>query len=216
MADATAIDFYFDPSCRWAWWTSVWLRRVAKLRPVTVTWKLFSLAVQDSPEDYRQVVRPDHAQHIRNFDLLRVLALARRRGGNAAIERLFAAYGNAIHGAKEDIWDTQVQARCLEIAGQPASLYVAALADPATEADVLAESRAALALGALGTPTLALSGASTSLFGPILGQVPSGDDALRLWDNVRFTLETPYCYELKRNRGATPSGQFNDDEDVAL
>ncbi|MGH2519086.1 MAG: DsbA family oxidoreductase, partial [Chloroflexota bacterium] len=187
MAEVTAIDFYVDPSCRWAWWTSVWLRRVAKLQPVTVTWKLFSLAVQDSPADYRQVVRPDHAQHIKNVDLLRVLALARRRGGNAAVERLFAAYGNAIHGAKEDIWDATVQSRCLETSGLPASLYADALADATTEADVLAESRAALALGALGTPTLALPGASTSLFGPILGQVPSGEDALRLWDNVRFT-----------------------------
>ena len=39
-----AIDFYFDPSCPWAWRTTLWIREVEKVRPIEVTWKFLSLA----------------------------------------------------------------------------------------------------------------------------------------------------------------------------
>jgi len=74
------------------------------------------------------------------------------------------------------------------------------LRDPATEAEVVAETRAALALGALGTPTLSLSGSNSTLLGPVLGAVPNDAEALELWDTVWFALRHPYLYELKRNR----------------
>ncbi|MBV8086000.1 MAG: hypothetical protein JO247_14420, partial [Chloroflexi bacterium] len=67
MAEPLTIDCYFDCACRWAWWTSVWLRRVARAGQVTVTWRLLSLAVQDHPENYAELVRPDHARHIKDF-----------------------------------------------------------------------------------------------------------------------------------------------------
>ena len=51
MPEAIALDFYFDVSCRWAWWAGVWLRRVAQQQPMTISWKVFSLAVQDNPDD---------------------------------------------------------------------------------------------------------------------------------------------------------------------
>jgi len=210
MADPVALDYYFDPSCRWAWWTSIWLRRVAKERPITITWRLLSLAVQDNPDDYKTATRPDHIHHIRDFDLLRVLAAARRYAGNSALDSLYLAYGNALHGAHEDLRDSPVQRACLDQAGLPRTLFDDALADPMTESDVVNESRAALDLGALGTPTIALSGGDAALFGPIIGQVPAGEEALRLWDTVYLALQTPYVYELKRGRKSAPTSQFAD------
>ena len=200
------VDFFVDASCRWAWWASVWLRRVARARPVSVTWKLFSLAVQDNPEDYTA----GRAHHVQQFDLLRALALARRGGGNAGLDRLYIAYGNALFGSKEDISAADVQRRCLEAAGLPRGFYAEALADPSTEREVIDETRAALARGALGTPSLALARSDTCLLGPIIGQVPDGEAALRLWDNVHFALIEPYVYELKRTRKSTPESQFAD------
>jgi predicted DsbA family dithiol-disulfide isomerase len=209
VPDRIDLEFYFDPSCRWAWWTSIWIRRVARNRAIAITWKLFSLAVQDNPDDYRQP--PARAHHIKDFDLHRVLSLARRSGGNAAVDRLFVAFGNVLHGSREDIWDAAIQRRCLEAAGLPPSLFDEALQDPSTEADVIAETRAALDLGVLGTPSLALACTDNCMLGPIIGHVPAaGEEALRLWDNVFFTLSQPYVYEIKRNRKSVPDAQFAD------
>jgi hypothetical protein len=115
-----------------------------------------------------------------------------------------------MHGAKEDLWDQAVQARCLSAAGLPASLWADALGDASIEAEVVSESRSALARGALGTPTLALTGGGAVIFGPIVGEVPNGAEALRLWEQVRYALETPTFYELKRGRGPVPAAQFAD------
>ena len=122
MNDVVAVDFYFDVSCRWAWWASIWLRRIARERPVHVSWKVFSLAVQDNPDNYREP--PARPHHIRDFDLHRSLIAARHAGGPAALDKLYVAYGNVIHGASGDVRDASIQAGCLAEAGLPASLFV--------------------------------------------------------------------------------------------
>jgi len=209
MAERIELDFYFDVSCRWAWWTSIWLRRVAKERPISINWKVLSLAVQDNADDYTKG-RADHPQHVRDFQLHRPLVLARRQGGNDALDRLHVAYGNAIHGSKADIWEAAVQAGCLAAAGLPASLYDDALTDPSTETEVIAESREALERGVLGTPAIAIAGTDAMLFGPIIGAVPSGPAALALWDSVHAALQTDYFFEIKRNRRTAHTAQFAD------
>ena len=55
----TAVDFWFDPSCPWAWTTSGWLDQVATLRNLEVNWHVMSLAVlnenaTDLSEAYRE------------------------------------------------------------------------------------------------------------------------------------------------------------------
>src|SRR5579864_8392905 len=90
MSEEIAVDFYFDVSCRWAWWTSIWLRRVARQQPINVSWKVFSLAVQDNPENYREP--PARPHHIRDVDIHRAMVAARQSGGNTAVERLYRAY----------------------------------------------------------------------------------------------------------------------------
>ena len=203
MSETIALDFYLDASCRWSWWASIWLRRVARERPIAITWKIFSLAVQDNPEDYST----GRTHHVRDFDLHRALFAARQAGGNAALERLYTEYGNVIHAENGHIREAAVQAECLSAAGLPADLFEQAQLDPATEAGVIAETRDALSMGAVGTPLLVLAASDACLFGPVLGAVPSGAEALALWDGVYFGLQHPYLYELKRNRDrGTPAG----------
>ncbi len=48
------IRFHFDPICPWCYQTSRWLKRVAELGEVELTWGLFSLELQnagDEPEE---------------------------------------------------------------------------------------------------------------------------------------------------------------------
>src|SRR5207244_295484 len=205
--------------------TSIWMRRVARLRPIKVNWKLFALAVVNSPEDW---TKDPNEGHLHAVGLNRTLVLARRTGGNEALDRLYVAYGNAIFGTRElltwgqrpnktlraDVSDPAyraVQARCLEQAGLPPTLYEEALADPSTQEEWMAEHHSAVAqVDAFGTPTIALTGSDIGIFGPVVDPVPDGDDALALWDSVHQALKAPYLYEIKRNRGRRSDVQFAD------
>jgi 2-hydroxychromene-2-carboxylate isomerase len=225
MTEQIDVDFYFEPVCGWAWRTSIWLRRVAKVRPINVTWKVMSLAVVNSPEDW---TKDPNEGHIHAAGLNRTLLLARRRGGNAAMDRLFVAYGNAIFGTHElltwgqrtnrslraDPSDSEyraLQARCLETAGLPPTLYEEALADPSTHDEWMSEHLEAVTrVGAFGTPTIALSGSNIGVFGPVIDPVPDGDEAVALWDSVYVALRAPYLYEMKRTRPRRSNVQFAD------
>jgi predicted DsbA family dithiol-disulfide isomerase len=225
MANTIEVEFYFEPVCGWAWRTSIWMRRVAKERPIHVNWKLLSLAAINSPEDW---TKDANTGHIDAAGMNRTMVLARRKEGNDAMDRLFVAYGNAIFGTKElltwgqrpnpslraDINDPDyraLQAKCLETAGLPTTLYEDALADQSTHDDWMAENAEAVErLGAFGTPTIALAGSDVGIFGPVLEPVPSGAEALALWDSVYVALQAPFLYEIKRNRPRRTSIQFAD------
>ncbi|HEX8966427.1 MAG TPA: hypothetical protein VF937_01010 [Chloroflexota bacterium] len=225
MADNVEVDFYFEPVCGWAWRTSIWMRRVAKLRGVKVNWKLMALAVINSPEDW---TKDPNEGHVHAAGLNRTLILARRTAGNEGMDRLYVAYGNAIFGTRElltwgqrpnrslraDVSDPAyraIQARCLDQAGLPASLYEQAMADDSTESEWLAEHHAAVQqVDAFGTPTIALTGSSIGIFGPVLDPVPDGAEALALWDSVCVALKAPYLFEIKRNRPRRSNVQFAD------
>jgi hypothetical protein len=225
MADKIDVEFYFEPVCGWAWRTSIWMRRVARERPINVHWKLLSLAAINSPEDW---TKDPNIGHIHAAGLNRTLLLARRKAGNEAMDRLFVAYGNAIFGTRElltwgqrpnatlraDVDDPEyraLQVKCLETAGLPTNLYEEALADQSTHDEWMAENAEAVErLAAFGTPTIALKGSDVGIFGPVVDPVPSGAEALALWDSVYVALQAPYLYEIKRNRPRRSNVQFAD------
>src|SRR5262249_7778827 len=157
-----------------------------KARPIKVNWKLLALAVINSPDDW---TKDPNEGHLHAAGLNRTLILARRIGGNEAMDRLYVAYGNAIFGTHELLtWGNRLnkglradgaapaycalQARCLETAGLPNTLYHEAQADQSTLDEWMAEHFAAVErLDAFGTPTLALAGSSIGVFGPVVDPV---------------------------------------------
>ena len=104
----TEIDFYFDPGCPWAWRTSLWIREVAKVRPVTIHWKFLRL------ESINTTRGGEVKQgHIQARDSFKLMALARREQGDEAIDRLYLALGQAKHDRKENLAERDVLLRAI-------------------------------------------------------------------------------------------------------
>ena len=193
----TSINFHFDPLCPLAWRTALWIREVRKVRPVDVTWRFFSLEVVNRKEG----VTPDF-QKDGSWAAHRTLALARRQGGNDAVERLYLALGAAQHGRRENIKDLAIIQEAAKQADLDPGIVEAALADESTVQDVLADHEEAVRrYRAFGVPTLAIEGSDVGFYGPIIQFVPRGEDAGELWDYTSWALRQPNLFELKRDRG---------------
>jgi 2-hydroxychromene-2-carboxylate isomerase len=188
------VDFYFDVSCPWAWRTALWIREVAKVRPIQVTWKFLSLAKINEAGDYS---RDSHTASHATFPLL---ARARAQGGNEAVERLYMALGQARHERKESLADAAVIERALTEAGLDPAWRTEAAAEPGMEERILAEHQEGVErLKAFGVPTLSING-QRGFFGPVITSVPTGEDAGELWDHIAWLAAREDFFEYKRSR----------------
>jgi predicted DsbA family dithiol-disulfide isomerase len=196
------VALYVDPSCPWAWLTSRWLLEVARVRPISLQHKFFSLAEVNRG---REEGRAKEA-HAASMAALRVMALARRRHGDDAALRLYTALGEARHERGDQLGEVPVVHAALKQAGLDSGLHSEALADPETEREVLAEHQAvAERFRAFGVPTIVLEdGEGQAMFGPIVRTVPRGEAAGELWDHVSWLMRQGDFYELKRERSGNP------------
>ena len=194
----TSVNFHFDPACPLAWRTALWICEVRKVRPVNVTWRLFSLEVVNRKEG----TEPDY-QNSGSWAALRTLALARRQGGNEVIEELYLTLGAAQHGRQESIKQLDVLRDAAKKADLDPAIVDAALADDSTIHDVLADHEEAVRrYRAFGVPTIAIEGLDVGFYGPIIQVVPHGEEAGEMWDHMAWALHQPNLFELKRDRGA--------------
>jgi predicted DsbA family dithiol-disulfide isomerase len=157
---------------------------------LAIDWKLFSLEVNASPPD------ADFWDKTRRFGEAHVaLILARRERGNQAFEDLYVALGRRLHDEKE--------AMSLDILTQAASeagladLLARTIADPRLSHEVIEEYQAARARDVFGVPTLSIDG-SKVLYGPILPLAPVYEEAIEWWTHIRWLLQRPDFFELKR------------------
>lgn len=189
------IRFYFDPLCPWAWQCSRWIREVAKVRDVEVSWSLFSLQmIHEEKEDALTDL------HERGTPALRALAAVRRSHGNEGVGRLYEAIGQRAHEGEGEELSPQLVEKALGDAGLDPSLMLKALHDESTIDDVRAEHEAVVSeVGAFGVPTIVLDGGG-GIFGPVVSSAPEGEEAGELWDHVRWLTERGYFFELKRER----------------
>ena len=199
------VDLYVDPACPWCWLTALWLFEVERVRPVTVTTRLFSLAEinkgkSETSDALAPLVRAE-----------RVLVGARRAGGGPALRATYLALGEAHHERDEPLGELVTLRSALAAAGLDASIADGSLADDSTRSEVLADHAAIAERGAFGVPTLVVDG-SEPFFGPIVDRRIAGEEAGNLWDIVGPVLREPRVFEIKRNRPSGPQvGRRRDD-----
>jgi predicted DsbA family dithiol-disulfide isomerase len=200
MTNLTDVTIHVDPACPWAWLTSRWLAEAAKVRPLRITTRLFVLAEinRESEPDERHL-----RFHRASETALRVMVAARRAGGDPALARLFTELGEAHHERGEQLDDPRVLRGALTAAGLDLELAEAALADPTTLDELLAEHREIAARGAFGVPTLVLGDAPPT-FGPVVDTRIEGEAAGELWDRIAWLLTSEHFHELKRERTRRP------------
>jgi len=211
MSDQPDLEFFFDPICPFAWITSRWVHEVVALTDYQVRWRFISLAVVNEGKDYGADFPPAYPTlHGLGRDLLRVCAAARAEQGDEVVGGLYTAMGERLHpgGLSAGIWSgaevpTGFVDEVVDAAGLPSALGAAA-GDPAWDDVLRDETDTAFARTGrdVGTPILTFDPGTdreNSLFGPVISNIPRGDDAVRLWDAVRTLAATKGFAELKRS-----------------
>ncbi|HEY1532262.1 MAG TPA: disulfide bond formation protein DsbA [Galbitalea sp.] len=196
---ATDVEFWFDPSCPWAWMTSRWVDEVGRYRDLDVTWKIMSLSVLNEDKDVSQSYSAFFPRALR---YTRLMAAVQELHGQEHVKPLYDALGTRIHPGGSKDPDTVIPEALAEV-GLPADLARYSLSD-----DFDPQMRASHFDGInrvgqdVGTPVIAVNG--VAFFGPVISPAPKGEQAVALWDGTVAVASYPGFFEIKRTRTVDP------------
>ena len=196
----TAVDFWFDPLCPWAWMASRWMLEVEKVRDVRTTFHVMSLAVLNSGRDV-----PDDYQKMMDLEAwigVRASIAVEQKYGSEALRNFYTALGTRLHLGEEPKTPETVRAALTEVGLDPA-IADEAQTDMYDEALHASHHEGMDPVGMdVGTPVIRVNG--MSMFGPVISPAPKGEAAGDLFDG--FVKVTAYSgfFELKRTRTVDP------------
>ncbi|MDO4413080.1 DsbA family protein [Cutibacterium sp.] len=196
---STAVDFWFDPSCPWAWITSRWMLEVEKVRNVHTIFHAMSLAVlnegRDLPDDYR-------AEMEKAWIGARAATGVAEVYGQEPVRSFYTALGSRYHLRKEERSIETVKAALAEC-GFDESIAKRADKGGFDEAMRASHHEGMDPVGQdVGTPVLHING--MALFGPVISPAPRGEEAGQLFDGFEKMTAYPGFFELKRTRAVGP------------
>ena len=167
MADTSTqkqpVDFYFDPSCPWAWRTALWIQEVEKVRPIEVTWKFLCcwpklMKKATTLVNHMPTVTPRFRSWLGRAN---VLAMTR-----FAVS--MSLWARRVTNARNPFGDPEVIERALKEAGLDPAWRTEAASDPGVEERIMAEHQEAMERhGAFGVPTISVAG-KKGFFGPVI------------------------------------------------
>ncbi|MFF5019636.1 mycothiol-dependent nitroreductase Rv2466c family protein [Streptomyces sp. NPDC001165] len=196
----TPVDFWFDPTCPWAWMTSRWVLEVAERRPLDIRWHIMSLTVLN--EGRAGLDERWHRDLALRMEPVRVCAAAERTYGPGVLHRLYTELGTRFHLEKAPK-ERATYAAALAAAGLDPALADAAGSDAFDSAVRASHHDGVDRVGTdVGTPVIAVG--DVAFFGPVVTPAPRGEAAVKLWDGVLAVAETDGFFELKRSRNRDP------------
>lgn len=197
------LEFFLDPICPFAWQTSLWIRRVAELRDLSIGWRFISLFFihehdTDSEHDSLDTRR-------RSLGLLRLLDAIRSANGNDAVGDMYRAWGQRLWyttsgGSSREVVPTIDLAALLQACGLPADL-ADAVSDDRHDMVIRAETALALERAGddLGTPIISFDPPrGPSFFGPVISAVPDDEQSLAIFDALSSLTAFDGFAEFKR------------------
>ncbi|AQP45670.1 disulfide bond formation protein DsbA [Tessaracoccus flavus] len=195
----TVVDFWFDPTCPFAWMTSRWMLEVEKVRDVQTVFHVMSLSVlnegRDLPEDYRRML--DGA-----WVPARAALLVEQRHGSEKLREFYTEIGTRFHPGGEANTPETVAA-ALAAVGADADIIDVAQTDTIDDDLRRSHNEGMEPVGdEVGTPVIRING--MSLFGPVISPAPKGEEAGDLFDGVAKVTAYPGFFELKRSRTVGP------------
>jgi predicted DsbA family dithiol-disulfide isomerase len=211
----TAVEVFVDPSCPWAWITSLWVKEVAPHRDLEVTWRSYCLEIRDDygvaptvPEHFREAALAGHALSHR---MLRIFEAARARAGEGAVDALYREWGRRFF-VRGSVRDDGLLTECIAACGLDPGLADAA-GEEKWDAPIVEAMEKAWAFGGpkTQTPTIVVGAEPPYGFkGPVMAPAPTGDAALALWDAVQVIAREPGFFEITRPRSNPPRPPASD------
>jgi hypothetical protein len=210
----TAVDFFVDPSCPWAWITSRWIKEVAPPRDLVVTWRSYCLEIRDDygvaptvSEEHRERVIAAHAV---SHSMLRIFEAVRADHGEGAVDALLDAWGPRFFGPARERTDA-ILGQCLDACGLDRS-FLDAAGDEKWDQPIVESMAVAYAFGGekTQTPTIAVYEDPPHGFkGPVMAPAPTGAAALELWDAIQVLSRQQGFFEMTRPRANIPRPVFD-------
>jgi 2-hydroxychromene-2-carboxylate isomerase len=195
----TQVEFWFDPSCPWAWMTSRWVDEVSKYRDLDVTWNIMSLAVLNEDKDVSESYRAFFPRALR---YTRLVAAVQELHGQEYVKQLYDALGARIHPGGSKDPDTVIPQALAEV-GLPGDLLRYSLTDEFDPQMRASHFDGIDRVGQdVGTPVIAVNG--VAFFGPVISPAPKGEQAVALWDGTIAVASYPGFFEIKRTRTVGP------------
>ncbi len=195
----TTVDFWFDPTCPWAWMTSRWMLEAEKVREVRTTFHVMSLGVLNEGRD----LDPDYAEKMtKAWAPARVALAIEERAGSEKLREFYTAIGTRIHNNGEENGRAVIEAALADV-DLPTELADAGETDANDEALRRSHHEGMDPVGdEVGTPVIHING--KALFGPVVSPAPKGEEAGKLFDGVALVTAYDGFFELKRTRTVEP------------